>query len=68
MEYKDCHRLPFLSRCLAETLRLWPVVPNGTFREIQFDDTVTGLDGKDVRVAKGTYVQITNWYDTTRCS
>jgi hypothetical protein len=22
-------RLPFLTKCIMETLRLWPVVPNG---------------------------------------
>jgi cytochrome P450 len=53
--------LPLLGRCLLETLRKWPVVPNGTFREITEDDYITGVDGGQVRVAAGTYVQITNW-------
>jgi cytochrome P450 len=59
--YDDLQRLPFMTRCLAETLRLWPVVPNGTFRQLQFDDTVTGPHGEDVPVKAGTFVQIANW-------
>ena len=59
--YDDLYRLPYMTRCLAETLRLWPVVPNGTFRQLQFDDTVVGPDGNDVLLKKGTFVQIPNW-------
>jgi hypothetical protein len=33
--YEDFPRLPFLTRCIMETLRLWVIVPNGTFRELQ---------------------------------
>lgn len=61
LEYNDLHELPFMTRCIMETLRLWPVVPNGTFREIQFDDYIKGPDGKMVKLPKGTYVQVTNW-------
>jgi len=61
IEYRDLKRLPFMTKCIAETLRLWPVVPNGTFRQLQFDDTVTGPDNKPVHVPKGTFVQIVNW-------
>ena len=35
MVYEDCVRLPFMTRCVMETLRLWTAVPNGTFRELQ---------------------------------
>ena len=59
--YDHLEKLPYMTRCLTETLRMWPVVPNGTFRELQFDDTVRGPNGRDVRLPKGTYVQITNW-------
>lgn len=62
IDYKDLGpSLPLLGRCLMETLRKWPVVPNGTFRETVCEDYVTGLDGSKVRVPKGTYIQITNW-------
>jgi len=61
MAYEDCEMLPFLTRCVTETLRLWPAVGNGTFRQLQFDDTVTGADGNPVTLAKGTFVQITTW-------
>jgi cytochrome P450 len=59
--YEDLQKLPFMSRCITETLRLWPVVASGTFREIQFDDYITGPDGSDVLLPKGTLVQIPNW-------
>ncbi len=59
--YSHMEKLPYMTRCLAETLRMWPVVPNGTFRALQFDDIVKGPGGKDVTLKKGTYVQVTNW-------
>jgi len=59
--YDDLFDLQFMTRCIMETLRLWPAVANGTFREIQFDDYITGPDGKDVLIKKGTHVQIANW-------
>lgn len=61
LEYRHSRDLPFLTRCVMETLRLWPAVPNGTFRELQFDDVVTGPDGEDVQLKKGTFVQICTW-------
>ena len=50
---------PFLTKCITETLRLWPVVPNGTFRQLSHDDYVKGPGGKQVLLPKGTFVQIT---------
>jgi len=61
MQYRDCRLLPFLTRCITETMRLWPVVPWGSFRELQFDDLVTGAGGEQVKLLKGTFVQITTW-------
>lgn len=60
-EYRDLSRLPFLDRCITETLRLWPVVPNGTFRELQFDDDVKDVGGRPVTLPRGTWVQLANW-------
>lgn len=60
MTYEDCSKLPFMTRCVMETLRLWPAVPNGTFRELEADETVSGPGGKPVTLPAGTYVQITN--------
>jgi cytochrome P450 len=61
MDYRDCRQLPFLSRCIFETLRLWPAVANGTFRELQYDDYVVGEGGGQVKLKKGTYVQVSTW-------
>ena len=50
---------PFMTKCITETLRLWPVVPNGTFRQLSHDDYVKGPDGAQVLLPKGTFVQVT---------
>ena len=57
---KDFRRLPFMTRCIMETLRLHTAVPNGTFRELIEDDEIRGKNGM-VKVPKGTYVQIFNY-------
>ena len=59
LEFMDMTKLPFLTRCVTETLRLWPVVPNGTFRQLSYDDQVKGPGGKMVKLPKGTLVQVT---------
>lgn len=59
--YRDLARLPYLDRCLTETLRMWPAVANGTYRQLQFEDHVTGPGGKPVLLPKGTFVNIGNW-------
>ena len=53
MIYEDCAKLPYLTKCCMETLRLWTAVPNGTFRELQFDDEVRGPGGEMVTLKKG---------------
>jgi len=50
-----------LDRCITEVLRLWPAVASGTYRQLQFDDAVTGPDGRPVALPRGTLVQIVNW-------
>lgn len=62
IEYKDFKRLPFMTRCIMETLRLWPALANGTYRELIEDDYVLGLDGEKVEILKGSYIQIANWF------
>ena len=48
-------------RCVHETLRYWPAVNAGTFRELMHDDYVTGVDGEKVLVPSGTQLQIQHW-------
>ncbi|CAE8612551.1 unnamed protein product [Polarella glacialis] len=60
-EYRDLSKLSLMDRCITETLRLWPAVANGTFRQLQFGDTVKGADGQEVKLPKGTLVHIVNW-------
>ncbi len=60
MTYEDLDHLPFLTRCVMETLRLHAAVANGTFRELQYDDYVIGPGGKPTLLKKGTYVQVVN--------
>ena len=57
---KDFKRLPFMTRCIMETLRLHTAVPNGTYRELIDDEIIEGKEGK-VTIPKGTYVQIFNY-------
>jgi len=61
MEYLDLKNLPIMKVCLNETLRLWPSVPNGTFREIQFDETIEGTNGELVVLKKGTNFVVPAW-------
>ena len=61
IEYNDFKRLPFMTNCIMETLRLWSPIPNGTFRELVEDDYIMGKNNQKVLVKKGTYIQIPNW-------
>ena len=54
-------KLPFMTRCIMETLRLWTAVPNGSFRQLDRDENIRGLNNKQVKLKKGTYVQLFNW-------
>ncbi len=60
--YKDFKRLPFMTKCIMETLRLWPALANGTYRELIDDDFVHGLNGEKVNIPKESYIQIPNWF------
>ncbi len=61
LNYLDFKQLPFLTRCITETLRLWPAVANGTFREISTNTQIVGKRGNLVKLPIGTNVQIVNW-------
>jgi len=54
-------RLSFMDRCITETLRLWPAVAAGTYRQLQFDEEVRSQGGGLVTLPRGTPVQIVNW-------
>ena len=61
----DMVRMPFLTRCIMETLRKWVIVPNGTFRQLAYDEYVAAPtdvgDERSVLVPKGTFVQVQAW-------
>lgn len=59
--YQDLSGFDLLDRCITETLRMWPAVANGTFRQLQFGDELKGAGGKEVHLPKGTFVTISNW-------
>ena len=59
--YETMNELPFMTQCIMETLRLWPALANGTYRELEHDEIITGIDGTPVMIPKGTYCQIMNW-------
>ena len=61
IKYEDLKKLPFMTRCIMETLRLWSPIPNGTFRELSEDDYIIGINNQKVFLPKGTYIQIPNW-------
>jgi len=51
-----------MSRCICETLRKWPVVANGTFRETTHIQTIQSSNNNNViQLPKNTYIQIPNY-------
>ena len=59
--YESLNELPFMSKCIFETLRLWPALANGTYRQLEKEEEIIGIDGKSVSIKKGTYIQVFNW-------
>ena len=63
LEYQDLRLMPLLSRVVTETLRLWASIPNGTFRELHFDEKLylSPNSEEQVVVKAGTNVWIPIW-------
>lgn len=59
--YQDLSKFDVLDRCITETLRLWPAVANGTFRQLQFAEELRANGESKVTLPKGTFVTISNW-------
>eukprot|EP00439_Symbiodinium_sp_Y106_P058844 s2455_g8.t1 len=60
-EVDQFFRFDVLDRCITETLRLWPAVANGTFRQLQFAEELRARGESKVTLPKGTFVTISNW-------
>lgn len=60
LSFESVREQPFFNRCIAETLRLWPSVPNGTFRETQADEFIQGRGaaGEQVLLPRGSQIMI----------
>jgi len=43
LDYKDLFKFEYLTLCINETLRLWPVVAQGTFRVLTEDTVISGI-------------------------
>ena len=59
--YETLNELPFMTQCITETLRMWPALANGTYRELERDEKIHGINNEMITLEKGTYVQIINW-------
>tara|TARA_B100000470_G_C19475206_1_gene251944 strand:- start:63 stop:548 length:486 start_codon:yes stop_codon:yes gene_type:complete len=40
---------------------MWPALANGTYRELESDEEICGINNKKVSIPKGSYCQIMNW-------
>jgi cytochrome P450 len=61
LDYKELFQLSYLTKCINESLRLWPAIANGTFRQLEHDDVVMGPQGQQVKVPKGVIFQAPHW-------
>ena len=59
--YDSFYELPFMTKCITETLRMWPALANGTYRELEKDESIHGIDNEMITIPKGTYCQVMNW-------
>jgi cytochrome P450 len=61
INYADFHKFENLTKCINETLRIWPAVPYGSQREFEHDDYITDIKGEKVTIPKGTMFMIPNY-------
>ena len=61
ISYNSLKGLKYMSRCIQETLRLWPALSNGTYRELTEEHYITGETKERVKLVKGSYIHIPNW-------
>ena len=59
--YDSFYELPYMTQCITETLRMWPALANGTYRELEKDESIHGIDNEMIIIPKGTYCQVMNW-------
>ena len=59
--YDTFNELPYMTQCITESLRMWPALANGTYRELEKDETIHGINNELITIPKGTYCQIMNW-------
>ena len=60
LTYDDLHRMPTLTKCLNETLRLWNAVSYGTMRQLDEDEAIA-TDAGTVTIKKGTNIMLHNF-------
>jgi len=60
LTYDDLHRMPTLTKCLNETLRLWVAVAYGTMRQLDEDETLA-TDAGGATIQRGTNVILHNF-------
>ena len=51
--YDSFYELPFMTQCITETLRMWPALANGTYRELEKDESIHGIDNEMITIPKG---------------
>jgi cytochrome P450 len=59
--YDTFNQLPFMTKCITETLRMWPALANGTYRQLEKDEKIHGINNELITIEKGSYCQIMNW-------
>jgi len=59
--YNTFTQLPFMTRCITESLRMWPALANGTYRELEKEEQIHGINNELITLKKGTYCQIMSW-------